>query len=53
MCRYGNAEIHVIAAFIGGIVAQEAIKLITHQYLPLNNMLIFDGHTQQGSIFSL
>jgi amyloid beta precursor protein binding protein 1 len=30
------------SAFIGGIVAQEAIKLITAQYVPLDNTCIID-----------
>ena len=40
-CRYGGREIHSVAAFIGGIASQEIIKLITHQFLPLNNTLIY------------
>ncbi len=28
------------AAFLGGIVAQEVIKLVTNQYLPMNNTVI-------------
>ncbi|KAM7303617.1 NEDD8-activating enzyme E1 regulatory subunit [Ixodes scapularis] len=31
MCRYGAAEIHTVAAFIGGCGAQEVIKLVTGQ----------------------
>uniref|UniRef100_A0A914YHK8 NEDD8-activating enzyme E1 regulatory subunit n=1 Tax=Panagrolaimus superbus TaxID=310955 RepID=A0A914YHK8_9BILA len=46
ICRYGAAEPHVIASIIGGIVSQEAIKLVTHQYVPVNNTFIYDGHTQ-------
>lgn len=30
------------AAFVGGLVAQEAIKLVTNQYMPLDNTLIVD-----------
>jgi amyloid beta precursor protein binding protein 1 len=30
------------AAFLGGIVAQEAIKLVTNQYMPLDNTVIAD-----------
>lgn len=40
-CRYGGREIHSVAAFIGGVAAQEAIKLVTHQFLPINNTLIY------------
>lgn len=32
-----------ISALLGGIVAQEAIKIITKQYIPLNGTSIFDG----------
>lgn len=53
MCRYGCAEPHVVASLIGGIVAQEVIKLATHQYIPLDNTLIFDAHTQQGCSYRL
>lgn len=28
---------------MGGIVAQEAIKLVTKQYVALNGNLVFDG----------
>jgi amyloid beta precursor protein binding protein 1 len=34
---------HNIAAFIGGVASQEIIKLITHQYTPLNNTFIYNG----------
>lgn len=53
ICRYGNSELHVIASLIGGITAQEVIKLATHQYIPLQNCFVFDGHTQQGATFQL
>jgi amyloid beta precursor protein binding protein 1 len=43
MCRFGASEMHNIAAFIGGVASQEIIKLITHQYTPLNNSFIFNG----------
>uniref|UniRef100_A0A914GTJ4 Uncharacterized protein n=1 Tax=Globodera rostochiensis TaxID=31243 RepID=A0A914GTJ4_GLORO len=32
VCRYSGSEPHVVAAILGGCVAQEAIKLCTHQY---------------------
>ena len=53
MCRYGVAELHVITAMMGGVVAQEAIKLATHQYTPVDNALIYDGHSQVSSSFHL
>eukprot|EP00545_Synedropsis_sp_CCMP1620_P000611 CAMPEP_0119007142 /NCGR_PEP_ID=MMETSP1176-20130426/2799_1 /TAXON_ID=265551 /ORGANISM="Synedropsis recta cf, Strain CCMP1620" /LENGTH=532 /DNA_ID=CAMNT_0006959217 /DNA_START=33 /DNA_END=1627 /DNA_ORIENTATION=+ len=37
LARYANAEIHTIASVVGGVASQEAVKLITGQYVPLNN----------------
>ncbi|KAG0474124.1 hypothetical protein HPP92_015406 [Vanilla planifolia] len=50
MCRFGGAEIHSVAAFIGGVASQEAIKLITKQFVPLNGMLVFNGIDQKSQI---
>lgn len=41
--RCGASELHVTGAIVGGIAAQEAIKLITRQFVPLQGYLIFDG----------
>ncbi|KAJ1962778.1 hypothetical protein GGI12_002443 [Dipsacomyces acuminosporus] len=41
--RSGHCELHNIASITGGLVSQEAIKLITHQYVPVNNLCIVDG----------
>jgi hypothetical protein len=30
-------ELHNIAGIVGGIAGQEIIKLVTHQYVPINN----------------
>ncbi|KAJ1776683.1 hypothetical protein LPJ54_002912 [Coemansia sp. RSA 1824] len=40
--RSGYMELHNVAAVVGGIVAQETIKLITHQYVPQNGICIID-----------
>ena len=53
ICRYGASEPHVVSAIIGGVVSQEAIKLATHQYVPVNNTFIYDGHTQGGEIIRM
>ena len=36
-----------------GIASQEIIKLITQQYVPFNNTLIFNGMTSQTTTFVL
>ena len=53
LCRYGASELHSISAFIGGCCAQEAIKLLTHQYVPVNNLLIYNGIRQSTGVFQL
>lgn len=53
ICRYGDAELHSISAVIGGCAAQEAIKIITHQYKPLNNTFIYDAITSQSVTLKL
>ena len=51
--RYGASELHSVAAFIGGCSAQEAIKLITHQYVPIDNTLIYNGIKQSTTVLKL
>jgi len=43
ICRYGNSQLHSIAAFIGGVAAQEIIKLVTMKWVPLNNTFVYNG----------
>ncbi|XP_011497126.1 PREDICTED: NEDD8-activating enzyme E1 regulatory subunit isoform X2 [Ceratosolen solmsi marchali] len=50
-CRFGGAELHSVSAMIGGLVAQETVKFITHQYKPINNTFIYDAVTCSGSTF--
>lgn len=52
-CRYGGKEIHSVAAFIGGVASQEIIKLITHQYVPLNNTLIYHAGSSKTVTLTL
>ncbi|XP_073837597.1 nedd8-activating enzyme E1 regulatory subunit APP-BP1 [Musca autumnalis] len=47
ICHYGGAEVHTISAFLGGIAAQEAIKIITKQFIPVNNTFIYNGITSE------
>ncbi|OJD16197.1 hypothetical protein AJ78_03629 [Emergomyces pasteurianus Ep9510] len=41
--RAGVGELHNISSLTGGMVAQEALKVLTRQYVPLDNTCIFDG----------
>ena len=51
-CRYGGCELHSVSAFLAGAVAQEVIKLITGQYVPFNNILIYDAITSITTTFA-
>jgi amyloid beta precursor protein binding protein 1 len=51
--RAGGGELHNIASLMGGLVAQEAIKLITTQYIPSDNTCIFDGITSSSNVWAL
>ena len=45
VCRYGAAEPHALAAMTGGCAAHEAIKLLTRQYVPIDNLFMFNVMT--------
>ena len=53
ICRYGGAELHSVAAFLGGVVAQEVIKVVTGQYVPVDNLVIYNAVTSNVSSFKL
>lgn len=43
LSRARSGDLHNISAFVGGMVAQEMIKIITKQYVPIDNLCIVDG----------
>lgn len=43
LSRYGGAELHTTSAFMGGCVAQEVIKLLTNQYIPVDDTLVYNA----------
>ncbi|KAI9199809.1 Nedd8 activating enzyme E1 subunit 1 [Polychytrium aggregatum] len=53
MVRAGGSELHNIGAVMGGIASQEIIKLVTHQYIPVNNTLIYNGIKGTISVYTL
>jgi len=52
-CRWGGAETHNIASVLGGVAAQEAIKAVTRQYVPLNNTFLFNGSNGVTAVYEL
>ncbi|KAF2861795.1 hypothetical protein K470DRAFT_281350 [Piedraia hortae CBS 480.64] len=53
LTRAGSGELHNIAALTGGLVAQEVIKVITHQYIPVDNTCLFDGVASVSQVVRL
>ena len=43
LVRAGGGELHNISSLTGGLIAQEVIKVITKQYVPVDNTCLFDG----------
>ncbi|KAI6230754.1 NEDD8-activating enzyme E1 regulatory subunit [Aphelenchoides fujianensis] len=52
-CRYGHAQLNATASIVGGIIAQEIIKLCTRQFIPVDNTFVFDGNTQNSASIRL
>ncbi|KAF7121568.1 hypothetical protein CNMCM5793_009038 [Aspergillus hiratsukae] len=51
--RTEGGELHNVSALTGGLVAQEALKVITRQYVPLDNTCIFDGVRSRSEMYKL
>ncbi|KAH0496606.1 hypothetical protein TgHK011_003957 [Trichoderma gracile] len=53
LSRAAGGELHNISAVTGGMVAQEVIKIITKQYVPIDNTCIFDGVESRCQVLRL
>ncbi|KAJ5329627.1 hypothetical protein N7452_010017 [Penicillium brevicompactum] len=53
LCRAEGGELHNISSLTGGLVAQEALKVITRQYGPLDNTCVFDGARSKSEMYRL
>lgn len=51
LARGKEGELHNISALTGGMIAQEVIKAITKQYIPLDNTCVFDGIVSKAGVF--
>eukprot|EP00347_Sterkiella_histriomuscorum_P009093 403342543 len=51
--RYSDSKIHTVAAFLGGVASQEAIKLLIQQYTPFNHTFVYDGIHHRCQTFSI
>lgn len=53
VARAKGGELHNISALTGGMVAQEVIKIITKQYIPIDDTCIFDGISSRCQVLRL
>lgn len=53
VARAKGGELHNISALTGGMVSQEIIKIITKQYVPIDNTVIFDGINSRSQILRI
>lgn len=53
LCRAGGGELHNVSSATGGMVAQELIKIITKQFIPVDNTCVFDGIRSRCQVFRL
>jgi hypothetical protein len=51
--RGAGKEVHSVSALVGGVAAQEAVKLVTHQYKPLDNTYVYNGVAGCGAVYCL
>mmetsp|Transcript_7107 Transcript_7107/g.9624 ORF Transcript_7107/g.9624 Transcript_7107/m.9624 type:complete len:618 (-) Transcript_7107:92-1945(-) len=53
MVRYFNAEVHNVGSVLGGVASQEVVKIITGQYVPLNDTYIYNGIAGVAGVYRL
>lgn len=53
ICRYGGIELHATSAFLGGCIAQEVIKIVTNQYVPVDDTLVYNARIASTRAFRL
>lgn len=50
--RYAGTELHNVCAYMGGIAAQEVTKILTRQFVPLDNTLLVNFAEQTSVSFA-
>lgn len=51
MVRFADSEMHNVAAFMGGVAAQEVTKILTHQFLPMADSMVLNFAQQCSIVF--
>ena len=53
IARFGAAELHAIAAVVGGVASQEAVKVLAKQYTPIDHTYLFNGIAATAAIIDV
>lgn len=54
MLRFkGKVQIASVAGILGGVASQEAVKIITGVFLPMNNTFIYNGIKSSSATLKL
>ena len=53
ICRFGAAELHTEAAFVGGAVAQVVTMVVSKQFRPIEGVLLHNGINGATSMLEL
>ncbi len=53
VARAKGGDLHNISALTGGMISQEVIKIITKQYIPIDNTCIYDGITSRTQVLRI
>ena len=48
-----GTEMAPVAAFVGGLIAQDVINLLGHREQPLQNLMLFDGDTCAAPVYAM
>jgi len=51
--RWGCAELHTIAAIVGGMASMEIVKLLSGQFVPIQNTFLYNGMTSSGTVVDI
>ena len=47
-----RSELHAVSSVVGGIASQEVIKLITRQFIPVDNTFVYNGVCSVGGCYT-
>jgi len=53
ICRFGAAELHTEAAFVGGAAAQTVTILVSRQFVPIEGVLVHNGINGSSQMLEL